>query len=379
VLVRSITTARFRNLENQTVAPTSRFNVLSGENAQGKTNFLEAVYLVTTLRSFRAHRSVEMLGFGEREARVEAVVHTGGIDRELSVQLHERGRRALVDGKGVGSTAKYLETGLAAVLFTPDDVQLPRGAPSERRRMLDRAITNLWPAYLSLAREYQKTVSSRNQLLKQAAREGTRSRQSSLTTMLEVYDQQLCERGARLVAARLRYVRAMAPRVSEAFWDISRSGVEGTLHYLCPESLESLPDTDLSGIAQALSRGLAEVQGVDRARQVTTTGPHTHDLEFRLDGHSTRSYGSQGQLRALMLAFKVTQILDVFQKRNDYPVLLLDDVSSELDPARNDYLFDFISKIPCQVFLTTTRPQLVTLADNRLDFEVVSGRIEPLV
>ena len=376
MLIRSITTACFRNLENQSVAPGSRFNVLAGENAQGKTNFLEAVYLATTLRSFRAHRGAEMLRFGEREARVEAMVHTGGIERELSVLVHERGRQARVDGKGVASTARYLETGLATVLFTPDDVQLPRGAPSERRRLLDRAITNLWPAYLPLAREYQKTLSSRNQLLKQAAREGARS---GANTMLEVYDQQLCERGARLVAARLRYVRALGPQVREAFADISRSGVEGTLHYLCPEGLAGVSDNDIPAVARELQLGLERSLSVDRARQMTTTGPHAHDLEFRLDGRSTRSFGSQGQLRALVLAFKLTQILDVFRKRDDYPVLLLDDVSSELDQVRNDYLFDFINKIPCQVMLTTTRPRLVALADNRLDFKVVKGRIEALV
>jgi len=370
VLINSIDTTSFRNLANQTVDPGPRFNVLCGANAQGKTNFLEAVYLVACLRSFREQRSGELRRFETQEALVHAVLQLGGVTRELEVRLHPRGRRALVDGKGVRNTAAYLSSGLNVVLFTPDDVQIPRGSPRERRRLLDRAITNLWPGYLTLARDYQKTLQSRNRILRESVRQ-----RRSMSTMLEVYDQQLCEQGARLTVARMRYLRALAPRVVQVFGEISRTGVDAALLYLAPDSVLEAGSGKEGAVRQALSRLLTQHRSQDRTRQATTVGPHTDDLDFRLDSRSARSVGSQGQHRAMVLAFKVAQIIDAHERLGDYPVLLLDDVSSELDAQRNSYLFDFINKIPCQLFLTTTRRDLVTSLDDRIDFQVVNGKI----
>jgi DNA replication and repair protein RecF len=124
-----------------------------------------------------------------------------------------------------------------------------------------------------------------------------------------------------------------------------------------------------------LKRCLEERRQEHQARKTTSTGPHTDDLDFTLDGQTTRSFGSQGQLRALILAFKIAQIEDTFDKLGQYPVLLLDDVSSELDNQRNTYLFDYINKIPCQSFVTTTRSSFVLLPDERVDYQVVKGNI----
>jgi DNA replication and repair protein RecF len=366
VLVQGIETVSFRNLNDQVVRPGPRFNILAGPNAQGKTNFLEAVYLVACLRSFRAHRTREMIRFGADEATVRARVEAEpGLQRRLEVQLHQRGRRARVDGKGVRSTSTYLG-GLNVVLFSPDDLQIPRGSPGARRQLLDRAIANLWPAYLAICRDYTKALQSRNRVLRQRPRQ--------YLDLLQVYDQQLAELGAKLVAGRLRYIDAITARFGTVFGEIARSGVEGTLAYLAPEALLEVGSkpTDL---ARHLRERLRATLKEDLGRQATSVGPQTHDLDFRLDGRTTRSYGSQGQVRTLLLSFKIAQILDTYERLQRYPVLLLDDVSSELDPARNKYLFDFLEEIPCQAFLTTTQARLVALEEKRLDFHVVNGQI----
>ncbi len=364
--VNRLETVAFRNLADQQVTPGPRFNILSGPNAQGKTNFLEAVYLSACLSSFRAQRTKEMVRFGAEEARVRAEVEIDGVRRELEVQLHGKGRRARVDGKGVRSTSSYV-AGLNVVLFSPDDLQIPRGSPGARRRLLDRAIANLWPAYLALSRDYGKTLQSRNRLLKE--------RPSRLKELLEVYDQQLAELGAKVMAGRSRYLTAIGARFSEVFAEIVRSGVQGTLDYVAPQQLLMGGDS-LAALSTALLEQLRAHHSEDLGRQSTSVGPHHHDLDFRLDGRSTRSYGSQGQVRALLLAFKITQILDSYERVGRYPALLLDDVSSELDAQRTSYLFEFLTEINCQAFLTTTQAQLVLLEKERVDFRVVNGEIK---
>ena len=371
MLIRRLETTCFRNLEDQGIEPGPHFNILHGANAQGKTNFLEAACLVSRMRSFRAQRNAEMIRFGEQEARVRARVATGGLERDLEVQISEGSRRVLVDGKGVRSVAKATGT-LNVVLFSPDDMRLPRGAPGERRKLLDRSIADLWPGYISLARDYQKTLQSRNKLLKEMYLRGS---WSAAEPLLEVYDGQLADLGAKLVFGRLRYLTAIEEGLTNTFAEISKSGVRGSVRYVAPEALLELKEEGVKSLGQYLSGELRRRRPVDRARQVTTLGPHTHDIDFQIDGRSTRSYGSQGQLRALLLSYKITQIIYSYEKNGEYPVLLLDDVSSELDADRNKYLFDFLKKIECQAFITTTRADLVLLREKRVNFKVVSGQI----
>lgn len=369
MIIHSLKTLNFRNLVDQVVEPGLRFNVFFGANAQGKTNFLEAIYLVACLRSFRANRVRELIRFDEERAVVRARVEGKDLTQELEVEIKPTGRRALVDGKPTRSASSWnLSGGFNVVLFCPDDLQIPRGSPGARRRMLDRAIANLWSGYLSVARDYHKTLLSRNRLLKHHSKAIDRQQ-------LSVYDHQLAELGAKVTAARVRYLKRIGSRFSTVFSEISKTEVEGELAYLAPEEVLEVEDHKGS-LVEVLLGQLHESRAEDRARQATSVGPHIHDIDFRLDQKTTRSFGSQGQVRALLLAFKITQILDCFERSGTYPVLLLDDVSSELDPQRNTYLFDFLEKITCQTFLTTTRPELVVIKEKHLYFQVIRGKIQ---
>ncbi len=362
--VTELETACFRNLATQEIALHPRFNVLVGENGQGKTNFLEAVYVAACFESFRAIHSSEMVRFGETSARVRAFVAGERGRRELEVRLEARGKRGLVDGKRVGPSAGYLDH-LKVVLFWPEDLRVPRGAPVERRRLIDRAIASVWPLYRQLARDYQKTVGSRNRVLRQGG--------GRLEELLEVYDKQVAEIGSRIVAARVRYLSALEASFEEAFERICQSGVKGRLRYLSGEAVREAGE-GVKEIEEVLGRELRSGRARDLARGLTSVGPHVDDLEFEIGGRTTRAFGSQGQVRALVLAFKLAQIADVMRRTGEHPVLLLDDVSSELDPPRTNYLFDFINEIPCQCVLTTTRPDILPVPGESIIFQMVEGK-----
>ena len=369
MIVERVETHAFRNLQDQAVEPHQRFNVLAGDNAQGKTNFLEAVYLVATLRPFRANRNAEVIRFEEERAVVRARVNCRSLVRRLAVDVGPAGKKVRSDGKAPESSASYLD-GLSVVLFTPDDLQVPRGSPGPRRKLLDRSVASVWPPYVALCRDYQKVLTSRNRVLKQGTPGLSRD-------MLEVYDQQLSELGARIVAGRVRYLRSIADVLSETFAKIVRSGVNCEVVYKTSDAVAEA-GVGIADLTPVLREQLRQNLGEDLARKSTRVGPHTDDIDFILDGRSTRSFGSQGQVRAAVLALRIAQIKDNHHKLGFHPVLLLDDVSSELDADRNTYLFNFISEIYCQTFITTTRPEMIHLREDRLDFQVVNGSISPL-
>jgi DNA replication and repair protein RecF len=346
----------WRNISNALVELHPRFNVFAGDNAQGKTNLLEALYFLGTLRSFRATRTEELVGFGQSEALIKARVERGGISRVLEVVVRAGQRRARVDGKAVRAAVDWFG-GFNAVLFAPEDLRLPKGSPQARRRFLDRAIFNAQPAYLKTAQSYEKILRSRNAILREARLQ---------EELLETYDERLATVGEEIQRARSAYVTQVQSRYSAAYESITRSGVRALMSYA-----PAAPD------AQSIREALVRDRRKDQARGFTSSGPHAEDLDLTLDERAARLYGSQGQLRALVLALKIAEIQHLESVLGEAPVLMLDDVSSELDPQRNKYLFDFINEIRCQCVITTTDSAHILLGEDRKDFQVVKGTFEP--
>lgn len=353
MLLRALQVLQFRNLAETTLAPSPGFNVFAGDNGQGKTNLLEAVYLAGTLRSFRTAHAAEMIRFGEQQAAVRARVERGGLERLYEVQLTPRRRQARLDGKVPRVLAEYFGD-FNVVLFAPEDLRVPRGSPAGRRRFLDRSVFNRHVAFLEDAQRYARLLKSRNVLLREGRADGD---------LLASYDEGLASVGDRVVESRRRYLEELRPLFSQAYDSITQSGLATDLVYV-------------QEWAGPLAAALEGAHKRDRARGQTTVGPHVDDVEFRLDGRPARAFASQGQLRALVLAWKTAEMQLLRDRLGDAPVLLLDDVSSELDPSRNAYLFAFLQRIECQCFVTTTHPKHVPLAENRKDFQVVAGRIE---
>jgi DNA replication and repair protein RecF len=362
--LRAVELSQFRNLPHVLIEPHPRFNVFFGDNGQGKTNLLEGIFLVGTLQSFRAAKVEEMVRFGGSSTAVRARLSRAELERLYEVVLDGEPLRksARVDGKAVRATADHFG-GFNVVLFAADDLQLPRGAPAERRRFLDRAVWNAENAMLGESRVYQRVLRSRNAVLRDEKAPAQREQ------LLDVYDQQLAAAGAPIVARRRRYLAHLAPRVAAAWERITRSGLPVAVSY---QSHQAAPDAEL---AAELLAALKATRRRDLERGFTGRGPHTDDLDLALEGRPARLHASQGQLRALVLALKVAEIEHLQNALGDAPILLLDDVSSELDPARNGYLFAFLQEIPCQVFITTTHPGHVLVSGERRDFSVSGGTV----
>lgn len=356
----------FRNIEAADLEPGPRATVIVGPNGQGKTNLLEAVYLLATLKPLRTARLSELPRFGTRACRVEGAFELGSARRVIGVQIEDGVRQALVDGKKVRDLEDYFG-GVAVVAFTPDDLAVVKGGPEVRRRFLDRAVFNRFPAFLGESRTYARALKSRNRLLKE----------QTPAEVIEAFDEPLARAGARIVIRRRRLLAELAPRFDEVLGRLSRGQLRGRLRY-APPVVEGAEEE--GEVARRLLEELARRLPRDRERGFTSVGPHADQLSIKLGDRPARTYASQGQQRALVLALKIAEIENLREMLGFQPLLLLDDVSSELDRERNAQLMDYLASLDGQVLLSTTDPSLVAAAagPDACFFAVRDGVFTPL-
>ncbi|HEX9051839.1 MAG TPA: DNA replication/repair protein RecF [Anaeromyxobacter sp.] len=359
----------FRNLAEVDLAPSPRTTILVGENGQGKTNLLEAVYLLATLKPLRATRLQELVRFGAERAQVAGDFDGAGGVRRVAVQVQAGARTAFLDGKPQERLDDYFE-GLAAVCFSPDDLLLVKGSPEARRRFLDRAAFNRWPAVLAEARDYVRALRARNAALRTAAPDEVEAS----------FREPLVRAAARLLRRRVALVAELAPRVADAFAEISGPGAPAAaLAYRPAAGMRA------EGSEEELSGRLAELLALrverDREKGYTSAGPHMDELVLALDGKGARVYGSQGQQRAVVLALKIAEIENLRAALGRPPLLLLDDISSELDPAKNRYLLGYLRTLEAQAILTSTDRRLLEPAagPDTAFFRVENGAVSSFV
>ena len=352
-----------RNLQPLKLEPRERFNVFIGDNGQGKTNLLEAIFVVATLRSFRTSRLADLVAFGSERAKLGARVLRESLTRVYDVELAQGSRKVRLDGKVPRPVSQYFGE-FNVVVFTPEDLALPRGAPGDRRRFLDRGVFNLESSYLATASDYDKVLRTRNSVLRQAGEGRLGAKQ--VDELLDVYDKQLAQLAVSTIGARVRFVERLLPEMTSAFSSITRTGLAATARYA----------SKLAGASDAeIERALREGRARDLASGSTQTGPHRDDIVLELDGREAGSFASQGQLRAIMLAWKTAELVILGRAHGDPPILLLDDVSSELDPQRNEFLFEHLANLAGQCFITTTHESHVLLRRERANYRIDGGRI----
>jgi DNA replication and repair protein RecF len=358
LIVHSLQVDGFRNLAPQSVELGEGLNLLWGDNGQGKTNTLEAIHLLSSLRSFRACRLRELICHGAPRADLRARLTAGGVPVALRLALEPGGRRTWLGESPARDAADFLGK-LQAVAFTPDDLAMVKGAPIQRRRFLDRAAFLFQPAHLLLAREFSAALRARNRLLRTGRFQADE---------LAAFSETLARLGAELTARR----RACVERLDGSFQRVSR------------ELLGRPAATGLelqAGWREADGeRGLrAELQASlerDRRRGTTSIGPQHDDLELGLDGQPARRFASQGQQRCLAVALLLALVDEVVARGGEQPVLLLDDVSSELDAASRRRLFTRVGALAGQVLVTTTDEDLLgELGAAERCFEVREGRL----
>ncbi len=361
--IESLTARGFRNLEGTELTLGPQLNVVAGQNGQGKTNLLEAIYLVATSRSFRTSRLLDMRAFGEEACSVRARLREEGLAREQVVGLRRGARQVLVDGARAATLAGYAVL-TPVVVFHPGTLQLSMGAGSERRRLMDRLALYLTPGSLGDADAYTKALRGRQRALETRG-EGARE--------LEAWEEIIVRHGAALAHARAAAVAALARTAQAAFTTIASEGrsLHVAYHPGSPETLE------------AFRSGLVANRVRDRARGSATLGPHRDELELAIDGHAVRGIASQGQHRAVVLSLGLAELELIGRARGVRPILLLDDVSSELDRERTRALTRTLAERTGQVVITTTRPELIETLEwfdvsSRRDFLVTGGAVRPV-
>jgi DNA replication and repair protein RecF len=358
----SLSVRSFRNLEHVDLKLGRKLNVLFGENGQGKTNFVEAVYVLATSKSFRTAKVDQLVTIGGAVASVRGRIEEDGEARTQSVGLRKGVRSVRIDDKRPGSLADYaLRT--PVVVFHPGSLALSAGGGSERRKLLDRVAMYARPSSLADATAYARALRARQRVLEQRGTE---------TQDLDGWEQLVVRHGQAVSRARQEAYEVLRQATLEAFARIGPPSLAIELLYHRGAPLD----------ADAYRSELASHRGHDRARRSAGVGPHRDDIVIQLAGQSARETASQGQHRAIVLALKLAEIAVVTRSRGVTPLLLLDDVSSELDRARTAALFRALGREESQVLLTTTRPELIETAErdalDRRDFRVAAGRIEPL-
>jgi len=346
--------AGFRNIARARIEPGPRFNVISGANGSGKTNLIEAIYLLGSLRSFRTTAREDLVRHGAAEGTVTGTFGEVNAGRRVEVAVSPSGKRVRSDGKAVGTDGAHFRS-LPMVLFHPGMMELVQGGPEARRRFMDRALYQAEPTYPAAHRSYAKALASRNRLLKE---------QRPDRRALDPFSRQLAEHGQAIVEMRSRFVAAMGGFFAEAVERVGGGG-PGAMIYR-PRSAGGAEDL-LEALAAALAR--------DTVRGFTSVGPHADDLLFELDGQDARRFASQGQQRTAILGAKIAETRALTQATGRTPLLLLDDVSSELDRRRNRELFAFLSTVGGQVLITTTHADHIAISEERKDFTVESGEV----
>lgn len=346
----------FRSYDELRLEPETGINVFVGANAVGKTNLLEGIGYLARMRSFRRVPDGDLIREG-----AEAAVVRGEVARPDGVALiemelpRERRRRALVNRSGLSRVADLLEH-VRAVVFQPDDLDIAKRSPSHRREFIDEAAAQLWPVAHQDQADYERAVRQRNALLRQMGRDSDRP-------TLDVWDQRVAMSGARVMGRRAAAAAEILQPAREAYRTLAGSDVEISIDY---QSTWGSSLGDGGGVSEWEARlweALDRARRGDMERRVTTVGPHRDDPVLRIDGRDTRFRASQGEQRSLVLSLRLAQQVAVDRAVGHPPLMLLDDVFSELDMDRARALSAALPE--GQTFITTARDEEVPVAGRR--------------
>lgn len=334
----------FRNYQNLEVEFSSGVNVFLGSNAQGKTNLLEAIYVLALARSHRAHSDKELIGWSQKTAKIKGIVErrTGNIP--LSLAFSPKGKKARMNHLDQAKLANYIGQ-MNVILFAPEDLNLVKGSPQIRRQFIDREFSQMSPKYLYIANQYRGILKQRNQYLKQLSHH-----ESSDELFLEVLTEQLIEYGSDLIWRRLQLLKRLDHAASPIQAAITKDQEHLKIEYVSQLNVTDL--TDLTMIQKGLKQHFNKLKKREIQMGTTLLGPHRDDLQFMVNDHDVATFGSQGQQRTTALAVKLAEIDLMKEETGEEPILLLDDVLSELDSTRQTHLLTAMQD-RVQTFITT--------------------------
>ena len=358
MIIKSLELANFRNYETLDIHFDKGTNILYGDNAQGKTNILEAIYVSATTKSHKGSKDKEIIHFDKEEAHIRTYLEKEDVEYKVDMHLRKSKSKGIaIDGKKIKKAADLMGL-LNVVFFSPEDLAIIKDGPSERRRFADMELCQLDSFYLYNLNHYNKIVNQRNKLLKDMYFN------PGLKETLNIWDSQLVSYGSKIIERRSIFAGQLCEIINEIHSKLSGGKEKLTVKYEPDVSIENFEEK------------MKENQEKDIKSKTTSTGPHRDDFSFIVNDIDIRKYGSQGQQRTAALSLKLSEIELVKKITKDTPVLLLDDVLSELDSNRQNYLLNSIGDI--QTIITCTG--LDEFVNNRFEinriFEVTDGVVE---
>lgn len=346
MLLESLEAQNFRNLTGK-IACGKGLNIIFGENGQGKTNWLEAIYLLATTKSFKTAKLTETICFGEELAIVRGLVQQSAeIHRNLQVALQGNTKTLSVNNKK--ETIHRFLGELHAVIFNSDELEIVRGLPDARRKFLDGGIVSIYPPFVQTLTDYNRVVRQKNSLLQSAQDNGFSL--EKVAELLEPWNEQLIHLATRIHKARIRYIE----RLNEVLEKKLFGREEILIRYA--SSLEG--KGDLSDYAALIEERLKLRVQAELASGHALIGTHRDDLDISFDGHDLRKYGSSGQQRSALLILQLATLSVYFEQNQEYPLFLLDDIDAELDYKRIGQLLEFLSD-KTQTFITTSKESFI--------------------
>ena len=338
MILKSLTIKNFKSYNAETFSFSDGFNLIIGENAQGKTNLLEAIHFLLAFKPFKQLKSEEIISFGNKECGLKGEIESEAGYDEVHILVNESHKTIKINGKIVYKTSKVYGR-YNVITFLPSDIELVKGSPQGRRKYLDSVISLVDYDHLGDLKLYQRALAQRNAVL---------AKSSSLTLdSIEVWDQKLAEIGSKVISRRLEYIDKIEPLISKIYRETSGLDQEISINYKS--------SIGISGdLKKAFEEKLKLSFEQDRRRFHTTLGPHRDQISFSISAKDAAAYASQGEAKNLALALKASEIEIVREEQGRTSILLLDDITSELDGNRKKFLFKMLQKFPGQIFITTT-------------------------
>jgi len=362
LVVKRIRLVNFRNIAEADLTFSGSFNFIFGRNAQGKTNLLEALHLFSLGRSFRTSRRVDMISFGADYSflSMEAVSDNGvtfvldiGFDRDGSIRVNQNKKKVAGVSEIIGL--------IPSVIFTPEDIALAGGEPRHRRFFLDYTASQISASYLRLLKNFKRALKQRNALLKSIANGGA-------PDGIEEWNEAYAEYSLELVEGRVEVLEKITPRVREQFAHIAGGGAGIELVYTCSF------DTGSGSLKEDLRQTMEDVFDAEKRRGYSLVGPQYDDLRISINGNDVRRYGSQGQKRMVSIVLKLAQAVAIMEERGERPVVLLDDIMSELDDEKARKLRSLLSD-SYQSFLTSPHMEDFPEEMDGAAFFIVEGGV----
>ncbi len=357
MIIKSLELQNFRNYDNLTLTFDSRTNILYGFNAQGKTNILEAIYLSATTKSHKGSKDKEVIQFGHDEAHIRTCIEKEDLEHKIDMHIRSSKSKGIaIDHQKIKKAAELMGL-LNVIFFSPEDLSIIKSGPLERRRFIDMELCQLDKFYLYNLNHYNKIINQRNKLLKDLYVNQT------LRDTLSIWDLQLVSYGSQVIERRRAFIAQLNEIIAQLHYKLSGGKEHLVIQYE--------PDVDVENFSSRLK----ECQEKDIRLKQTCTGPHRDDFCFIVDGIDIRKYGSQGQQRTAALSLKLSEIELVKKTTGDTPLLLLDDVLSELDSSRQNHLLNNINDV--QTIITCTG--LDEFVNNRFEinriYKVAQGKV----